>query len=237
VSVALASKPTLRFSGRSLLAFVIEPVPPIDEWLAALDDTARQSVGFFTDRPVIVDLSTLAPDRNATNAIVEALRERAIRVISVEGVDPAWLDPTLAPLARGMDSRKPVEASEKSGRETKSPGRPTPSRSASKLIDRPVRSGQSIFNADGDLTILGSVSSGAEIAAAGSIHVYGALRGRAFAGVMGGAEARIFCRKFEAEMVAINGCYLTAEKSPAELIGRPVQIRLEGDAIEMTVSD
>jgi septum site-determining protein MinC len=224
VSVALASKPKFRFSGRSLLAFVIEPVQPVAEWLTALDETARQSVGFFTDRPVIVDLSTLAPDRNQTLAILDALRDRAIRVIAVEGVDPDWLDPTLAPMARGMDSRKPVDVSEKTPRDTAAPTRPTASRAASKVIDRPVRSGQSIFNADGDLTILGSVS-------------YGALRGRAFAGVMGGAEARIFCRKFEAELVAINGCYMTAEKSPADLIGKPVQIRLEGDAIEMNVSD
>jgi septum site-determining protein MinC len=237
VSVALASKPKLRFSGRSLLAFVIEPVQPVAEWLAALDDTARQSIGFFTDRPVIVDLSTLAPDRHQAQAILDALRARAIRVIAVEGIDPNWLDPTLAPMARGMDSRKPVEISEKTPRNTGAPARPAASRTAAKVIDRPVRSGQSIFNADGDLTILGSVSSGAEIAAAGSIHIYGALRGRAFAGVMGGAEARIFCRKFEAELVAINGCYMTAEKSPADLIGKPVHIRLEGDAIEMNVSD
>jgi len=240
VSVALASRPKLRFSGRSLLAFVIEPTPPVSEWLSTLDETARQSVGFFTDRPVIVDLSTLAPDRDQTRAIVDALRARAIRIVAVEGVDPNWLDPTLAPLARGMESRKPVDVSDSPGRgsrESKSPSGTTVSRAGSKVIDRPIRSGQSIFNADGDLTVLGSVSSGAEIAAAGSIHIYGALRGRAFAGVMGGTEARIFCRKFEAELVAINGSYMTAEKSPAELIGKPVQIRLEGDAIEMSISD
>ena len=59
--------------------------------------------------------------------------------------------------------------------------------------------------------MLGSVSSGAEIVAGGSIHVYGTLRGRAMAGTMGDGRARIFCRKNEAELLAINGYYRTAE--------------------------
>jgi septum site-determining protein MinC len=60
--------------------------------------------------------------------------------------------------------------------------------------------------------LLGSVASGAEIVAGGSIHVYGALRGRAMAGSSGNAAARIFCQKIEAELLAINGYYQTAEE-------------------------
>src|SRR4051812_207057 len=51
---------------------------------------------------------------------------------------------------------------------------------AARVIEGAVRSGQSITFPDGDLTIVGSVSSGAEVVAGGSIH--GALRGRAVAG-------------------------------------------------------
>ena len=98
-------------------------------------------------------------------------------------------------------------------------------------------SGQSIFHAGGDLTVVGSVASGAEVAAAGSIHVYGSLRGRAIAGAMGDSTARIFCRRFEAELIAIDGCYQTAEQSPVDLIDKPVQIRLDGDTFEMNVAD
>ena len=75
---------------------------------------------------------------------------------------------------------------------------------ASLLLESPVRSGQSIFS-EGDVTVLGSVGSGAEIVAGGSIHVYGALRGRAMAGFNGNAAARIFCQKIEAELLAIDG--------------------------------
>ena len=81
------------------------------------------------------------------------------------------------------------------------------------LIEALVRSGRTAFFPNGDVTVLGSdPSSGSEIVAGGSIHVYGTLRGRAMAGVRGNARARIFCRKNEAELLAINGYYRTAEE-------------------------
>ena len=69
----------------------------------------------------------------------------------------------------------------------------------------------------GDITIIGSVGSGAEVIAAGSIHVYGTLRGRAFAGIEGEAHARIFCRKLEAELIAIDGFYVVADEISRDL--------------------
>jgi septum site-determining protein MinC len=106
-------------------------------------------------------------------------------------------------------------------------------RPVSLVISESVRSGQSIVFREGDVTVIGSVSSGAEIIAGGSIHVYGALRGRAIAGSMGDARARIYCRKLEAELLAIDGLYKTAEDMDAELRGRAVQVRLDGDTITM----
>ena len=94
--------------------------------------------------------------------------------------------------------------------------KPSPSR-RSLLLDSPVRSGQSIVFTEGDVTVLGSVGSGAEIVAGGSIHVYGTLRGRAMAGVNGNSAARIFCQKIEAELLAIDGYYQTAEEIDASL--------------------
>ena len=87
------------------------------------------------------------------------------------------------------------------------------------------------------MTVVGSVASGAEVIAGGSIHVYGSLRGRAIAGSMGNAKARIFCRKFEAELVAIDGLYKTADEMGKDLRGRPVQARLDGDAIVTAALD
>jgi septum site-determining protein MinC len=89
----------------------------------------------------------------------------------------------------------------------------------------------------GDVTVLGSVASGAEVVAGGSIHVYGTLRGRALAGSMGNARARIFCRKNEAELLAIDGYYRTAEDMDASMRGRPVQSWLENRVLSIAPLD
>jgi septum site-determining protein MinC len=99
------------------------------------------------------------------------------------------------------------------------------------VVDRPIRSGQSIYFPEGDLTVVGSVSSGAEVIAGGSIHVYGALRGRAVAGALGDENARIVCSRFHAELVAIDGNYMAAEDAPGKLGGKPVHIRLQGGSL------
>src|SRR6266702_3866721 len=87
---------------------------------------------------------------------------------------------------------------------------------------------------EGRVTVLGSVGSGAEIVAGGSIHVYGALRGRAMAGFSGNASARIFCQKIEAELLAIDGYYQTAEEIDSALRNRPAQAWLDGDIMKIT---
>jgi septum site-determining protein MinC len=115
-----------------------------------------------------------------------------------------------------------------------------PSRVPCLVIDNSVRSGQVIDYPDGDVTVVGSVGSGAEIVAGGSIHVYGALRGRALAGTAGDPSARIFCRRFQPELVAINGSYRLADNFEAELADlrdRPVQARLEGTRMRIMPLD
>jgi septum site-determining protein MinC len=93
-------------------------------------------------------------------------------------------------------------------------------------VTHPIRSGQQIVEMQGDLIILSTVSPGAEILARRHIHVYGALRGRALAGVTGDVEARIFCQAMDAELVSIAGNYLVNEDLKAPLRGKPAQIYL-----------
>src|SRR5579872_4258874 len=102
LSLALAARSKLRFAGRSFLAFVIEPMPPMAAWLDDLDAIARQSSGFFANRPVVLDLKSLAPSRDEVTELLEALAARGIRVIALEGIDPALAPPGLAPLAGGV---------------------------------------------------------------------------------------------------------------------------------------
>jgi septum site-determining protein MinC len=60
------------------------------------------------------------------------------------------------------------------------------------------------------------------------VHIYATLRGRAVAGAQGYAEARIFCQRLEAELVAVAGAYVMADDIPPERRGRPAQIYLDG---------
>ena len=99
------------------------------------------------------------------------------------------------------------------------------------LIETPIRSGQSVIFPNGDVTVLGSVASGSEIVAGGSIHVYGTLRGRAMAGSIGNARARIFCMKNQAELLAIDGYYRTADEWDVNTQRQPVQCWLEDGAL------
>jgi septum site-determining protein MinC len=101
----------------------------------------------------------------------------------------------------------------------------------------PVRSGQQVYAENRDLTVVTAVGAGAEVIADGSIHIYGALRGRALAGAQGNEKARIFCREFHAELVAIAGHYKVLEDIPKELRGKAVQIWLDHDQLTIAALD
>ena len=101
----------------------------------------------------------------------------------------------------------------------------------------PVRSGQQIYADNRDLTVLTTVGAGAEVIADGSVHIYGPLRGRALAGAQGNEQARIFCREFHAELVAIAGHYKVLEDIPKELRGKAVQVWLEDGQINIAALD
>lgn len=101
------------------------------------------------------------------------------------------------------------------------------------LQTAPIRSGQQIYAEQRDLTVLNTVGAGAEVIADGSIHIYGALRGRALAGARDNEKARIFCREFHAELVAIAGHYKVMEDIPADLRGKAVQVWLDNGQIHI----
>jgi septum site-determining protein MinC len=221
-------KPQLtRFRGRSYVAFVFSPIVPIIGWLEELDALLDRSAGYFSGRPVVLDLSALDLSNSAIMHLVSSLEARNIRVLGIEGADAARLGPGLPPAVSG--GRECVVGPLAAKQPENKPAQP-----ASLLLESPVRSGQSIVFADGDVTVLGSVGSGAEIVAGGSIHIYGTLRGRAMAGVNGNSNARIYCQKIEAELLAIDGYYQTVEDIDPSLLNRPAQAWLEGDVMRIS---
>jgi septum site-determining protein MinC len=219
----------MRMRAHSYVTFVFTPESPLADWLDELDAWLARSPGFFADRPVVLDLAATFLDHAAIASLIGKLNERNVCVLGLEGTEVSGAG--LPPLLRGgRPTHTPTLTSSPSELPTPAP---TPG-VRSLVLETPVRSGQSIVFAEGDVTVLGSVGSGAEIVAGGSIHIYGVLRGRAMAGASGNPRARIFCNRIEAELLAIDGYYRTAEDIEDGLRNRPAQAWLEGKTMMIT---
>jgi septum site-determining protein MinC len=225
---------SFQFHGRTFLAFVLKPEMPIGRWVSEADTWLSRSPGFFSGKPVVVDVSRLLLTKGKLAKLIADLGARGIRVMGLLGADPAWVDADLPPVltpGRTTELDTPRET-----RETREAAAPLPPAPSARVIPSHVRSGQTLFH-DGDLTIIGSVSSGAEIVATGSIHIYGALRGRVLAGADGNKAAHIFCRRLAAELVAIDGYYRMAEDFPSDLLEKPVHAWLEDGDLKINALD
>jgi septum site-determining protein MinC len=233
----------VRFRGRSYMAFALAPELPVADWLADIDGAIDRSPGFFAGRPAVLDLAGLTLAATEIATLIKELEARGIRIMGLEGGDAAALGPELPPLltsGRGLATSQSAPEPEHvitAVTLTAAPSPTPPPQTGSLTIDLPVRSGQTIYHPHGDIIVLGAVSSGAEVVAGGSIHVYGTLRGRAMAGAIGDKRARIFCRKIEAELLAIGGYYRTVDDLDVSLRNRPIQAWLEGETMLIAALD
>jgi septum site-determining protein MinC len=170
----------------------------------------------------VADVTNAAEAAEAANAVGTAATAVTATQSAADAVQPVQAD-----IFSSVDSDLPTEAAATAVAENGRATRPEPAL----VIDRPLRSGQRIY-AKGDLIVLGLVSNGAEVIAEGNIHIYAPLRGRALAGVHGNHDARIFCTCLEAELISIAGIYRTTENPlPADVLGKPVQIRLDEEKL------
>jgi septum site-determining protein MinC len=222
----VATRPTpLRFRGRSFVALVLAPEAPLKAWMEGFDRLHQGSPGFFDGRVVILDLTRLRAGRADVMELLAQLAKYGVQVVGLEGASPALAGPGLPPVFKGgklidINGEPAAPAQE-------------PSKVRSLVIDGPVRSGQSIMFLEGDVTIVGAVASGAEVIAGGSVHVYGAIRGRVIAGADGHADARIHCSRLEAELLAIDGCFKTADDIASDLFGGAAMVSLAGDELRI----
>ncbi|MDR6155737.1 septum site-determining protein MinC [Acidovorax delafieldii] len=214
------------------------------QFVADLAERVADAPGFFDNDPVLIDL---APVREAEApidfaAIAAALRQHNTLPVAVRGGSPAQMDAArVAGLAAAPDAPPPraeapvapvqevireVEVVREVPVQVPMPGPGTV------VVDKPLRSGQQVYARGADLVVLAVVSFGAEVIADGNIHVYAPLRGRAIAGARGNTEARIFSTCLEPQLVSIAGIYRTTETElPAEVRGKPAQVRLEGEKL------
>jgi septum site-determining protein MinC len=232
VSSLIRQRQSLTFRVRSYMSFVITPQSPIADWLSDLDASLERSRGFFAGHPIALDLSAVQLTSSEIAQLVSKLEERKIRVLGIEGVEVSEGAERLPPIlrgGRGSQDTAPPEPDSTADKPVKKKQEP-----ASLIVESPVRSGQSVVYIDGDVTVLGSVGSGAEIIAGGSIHVYGTLRGQAMAGATGNPRARIFCHRFEAELLAIGAYYKTADEIEESLRRGPAQAWLDGKTLRIS---
>jgi len=263
--VPQASSRHIRFRGRSFPVLTLEPELPIEDWFEQLDGLLAQSPAFFAKKSIVIDVAKLTLEPSQLSELLENLSRRGIRVMGLSGVDPSLASDDLPPILAGGRAT-PQPPAETGSAKDASPGTLTsseeaafkdiakslgvngtpagvasataPAPSAAPLILlEPVRSGQSIYHPEGDVTVIGSVASGAEIMAGGSVHVYGTLRGRAMAGAYGEKRARIFCRRLEAELLSVCGVYLTAEEISANMQSQPIQAWLDNETVKIARLD
>ena len=153
-----------------------------------------------------------------------ACQERSLQRV---GAAPAASSTPTRKIATEADPARPEAG------EARASVPPAPAGQPGLIQATPVRSGQQVYADNRDLTVLATVGAGAEVIADGSVHIYGTLRGRALAGAQGNEKARIFCRAFHAELVAIAGNYKVLEEIPKELHGKAVQVWLDGGQLKI----
>jgi len=222
---------------------------------AELREKVESATKLFLRTPVVLDLSHLPalPDLETVRDLLERIRASGMLPVGLsygtsenDALAQALGLPVFAKFRAAYEragaSAEPAPPVQETPRPpSREPARaeratpPPPSAGATATIgqlhDKPVRSGQQIYARGRDLILTALVGNGAEVIADGSIHVYGALRGRALAGAQGDASARIYCQEFHAELVSIAGQYRVFEDIPSELRGQPVQAWLDGDRL------
>lgn len=203
-----------------------------------LTQLIKQTPKFFYRMPIVFDLQKLAANNDTINwpALIQCLRENNIIPVGIRGGTTEQQD---AAVNAGL-AILPMTKTEGAEIKPETPkAKPVATKTTvvnyqgSKLITQPVRSGQQIYAKNADLIVLAPVSRGAELIADGHIHIYGALRGRALAGVNGNQDARIFCQNLDAELVSIAGHYWVSEDLQTLKQKDNVSIFLESDRLHI----
>jgi septum site-determining protein MinC len=205
-----------------------------------LSAKVSQAPEFFKNLPVVIGLEKLDEHEHVDfKQVVETCTEFSIKVVAVRGgsehQQAAAKQAGLGLLSKQKDrnTEDAIATQEQTQTETVEVVKTVVQheRQQSKVVRHPIRSGQQVYAADGDLIVLASVSAGAEILADGNIHVYGTLRGRALAGVKGDTSARIFCQNLEAELVSVAGQYKVSEDFDKNVVRKASQIFLSEDKL------
>lgn len=205
---------------------------------AALEELAQHAQALIQGMPVVIELEQSDLSPAGLQDVVNRLRQAGANPFALRAPESqaALAQPLgisyLGELSREhLRRQSPANASEA----TRSEQSAESEFKDALIITTPIRSGQQVYARDRDLIVIGNVSRGAEILADGNIHVYGALRGRAMAGLKGNDQARIFCTAMDAELLLINGDYLTQDSVSEAVLHKPCQVVKDDQTIQILV--
>jgi septum site-determining protein MinC len=235
---ALDDQAPFQIRGHLRALLTLRVLAPRDiDFFKHLADTVAGAPNFFHNAPVVLDLEAVRDEAPVNMAeFARRLRQQRLVPVGVQNGGEEWsraaVNAGLAVLSPARLTSAPVEAapSPPEPAATAEPA-PPPGPQPARIVTEPVRGGQQVYAQNADLIVLAPVSPGAEVLADGSVHVYNRLRGRAFAGVSGDERARIFCHALQAELVFVAGHYLVAEEIDEGMLGKGVQIRLDGERL------
>ncbi|MDG2365198.1 MAG: septum site-determining protein MinC [Methylococcaceae bacterium] len=230
----ISHKPVLEFKSGSFTVPSLHLVGnDLDAIKIELEIKIKQAPDFFSQSAIIIDLQTLT-EKNITlnaNDLIVLVRTLNFQPIGLRGGTTAQNEQARLLNLAVLTTPHQGNATKTEPSKLASPPTPDePDLETSKIISSQVRSGQRIYSKT-DLIILSSVSPGAEIISEGNIHIYGSLKGRALAGVLGDKESRIFCLNLEAELISIAGIYQVSENLDAASHKNPIQIFLNNEKL------
>ena len=225
-----------QLKGSVVTTFILELYQySFDEFTQQLKDKISQAPMFFEQSPIVINLDKI--DDEVTdidlNELLKVCRESGLQPMAFKCTQPRFLDAIkstgltlLSDTASRPTTREQV-ATESKTLTVDPESIDKVAHHKSKVISRPVRSGQQVYAEGGDLIILSQVSEGAEVLADGNIHVYGNLRGRALAGVKGDTSARVFCKNMDAELISIAGVFMLGDALREKVWNEPAQVYLD----------
>lgn len=218
-----------------------------------IESTSKKAPNYFSNTPVIIDAELIKnPARTLhITSICKLMRSHKMIPVALRGTDKALqklaeseglalINKAITP-NRSDTKLETAKVEQQEAAKVEQPAqKPAPIKEAApqkaptKIITKPVRSGTRVYAKNGDLIIMAAVNAGGECIADGNIHVYGPLRGRALAGATGDTDARIFCRKLEAELISIAGHYQIKENIKPPKTSKPlIQIFLDKEKLNM----
>lgn len=213
------SKSSLELKGASFTLSVLHiNSSDLQAVMTELDSKLAQAPQFFLGAPLVVNLSAIQHDSLNLSALKDLLISRQLVIVGITGATTV-----LSKQAKDLGL-----AIVKAGKQSSTP---PPAPRQTKIVKQNIRSGQQVYAKNGDLIIFGAVGNGAEVIADGSIHIYGALRGKAMAGAAGDTSAVIIAHSLEAELVSIAGQYWLAENLQQHSSDKSGCIRLDGESL------